>query len=152
VKRFLGFVAILLGAGGVLWYLGFRPSNPLASRAEGLSLSGGTESIRAIVTDLDHSVAQVIRQTTEDGISWPSVGSWSAVNLKDATISANISTSPDELWQTFREEGSRAVVESLANSAEMSVNNVSTQVMNEARYQYCVGVVEQYEKQLSPSN
>jgi len=148
MKRFLGIVVILILVGGVLWYIGYRPTNPLAGQAESLSLEMGSSKVKTIVTDLDHSIAKVIRKTTEEGISWPKVGSWLAVNdFKEASISANVTTSPDELWRTFREEGSRAVMEGLASSAEMSVNNVSTQVMNEARYQYCVGVVEQYEQQ-----
>ena len=142
---------MLVLAGGVLWYVAFQPENPLASKAnmpQVPQVSVDTTMFRSMITNLDHTLAQGIRQAAENGISLPSVGSWQAVNgLSEATISANFRTSPDELWKTFREEGSQAVLGGLAKNAEVTVNNVSTEVMNEARYQYCVGVVNEFERQ-----
>jgi len=147
MRKFLAAVIALIGVGGVLWYVAYRPQFPLASQARLPQVALNTTQLRSIIQDVDQSVANTIRRTAEEGISWPSVGSWSAVNnLSEATISAQLSTTPGELWRTFREEGSQAVLGGLAKNAEVSVNNVSTQVMNEARYQYCLGVVEEFER------
>lgn len=102
--------------------------------------------------NLDREVASIIRQTASDGLQLPQIGEWSAVqNLTQATVSASISTTPEEIWKTFREQGSQAVIGGLAQNAQVSVNDISTDVMNEARYQYCTGVVQEYERQQGQS-
>lgn len=115
------------------------------------NVSVATTPLRDMAQNIDHSLAQTIRRTADEGISFPRVGSWQAVNeVGQATLSAEISTTPEELWQTLRQEGSQSVLQDIAQSAEFSVNDVSTKVMKEARYQYCVGVVDEYERQASP--
>jgi hypothetical protein len=147
MKRWLSFVVMLLAAGAVLWYVQYRPAAPNFSQATTLPVISITQ-FKDIGTNLDHDIAEIIRQTAQNGIQLPQIGQWSAVqNVTQATVSASISTSPEEVWQTFREQGSQAVVSGLAKNAQVSVNDISTDVMNEARYQYCTGVVQEYERQ-----
>jgi len=148
MKRWLSFVVMLLGAGAVLWHVQYRPSSPNFSQATSTLPIVSVSQLKDLGTNLDREVAAVIRQTAENGIQFPQIGGWSAVqDMTQATVSATISTTPEEIWQTFREQGSQAVVSGLAKNAQISVNDISTDVMNEARYQYCTGVVQEYERQ-----
>lgn len=144
----LGFVLIVLG-GAALWVVAFRPQWPQFSLAQNSEVMLSSD-VQSEVTRIDQQLAQKIRDFGEHGIDWQALTSppqvaGSLAKASQATISAQVSTTPEELWRTLREEGSQAVLGTLAKNAEISVNTVSTEVMNEARYQYCVGVVQQYE-------
>ncbi len=142
-------IALLIGAGMALWFSQYRPASPNLSQANEWSNFSLTK-IQNVGSNLDHEVADLIRQTAKEGIKLPQVSNWSVVKeVSQSTVSATISTSPEEVWKTFREQGSQAVIGGLAQNAQVSVNDVSADVMNEARYQYCVGVVDEYERQRS---
>jgi hypothetical protein len=153
VKRYLLIIVVLLLAGAGLWAVAYNPEMPAFSLAQYIPAisTPALPSVKHTVQDFDQNLAEVIRDTAKNGVTLPELSSWSGLNqMAQSTISAQISTSPDELWQTFRQEGSQAVISGMAQNAEISVNNISTEVMNEARYQYCRGVVEEYERQSHP--
>lgn len=142
----IGLLMLLVG-GAILWSRGYQPWNPGTLQAmRGNREEVSVSSARSVLNDIDSQLAQTIRSAADGGWQWQ-VGSEQAVNkLKAATLSAQVTTTPEELWQTFREQGSQAVLHSVAQQAEVSVNGVSVQAVNEARYQYCLGVVETYER------
>ena len=147
MKRWLFFLVLLIGAGLVLWYVKYLPGSPPLSSAS-VSSRFSLAEIKRVGSNFDHEIAEIIRTTAENGIKLPEIGSFQAVKqVSQATVSATISTSPEELWKTFREQGSEAVLSGLTKNAQLSVNDVSTEVMNEARYQFCTGVVAEYERQ-----
>ncbi|MCD8484690.1 hypothetical protein LRY65_04520 [Candidatus Woesebacteria bacterium] len=153
MTKFFAFALILVGLGGAaLWYVAYQLQLPDLTQAQTTapSMSVSTDAIQNEVKRIDQQIAAQIRKVGEEGIDFsmfsqvPQVAS-SFQQASQATLSATVSTTPEELWQTLREEGAQAVMGSLAKNAEVSVNDLSTDIMNEARYQYCVGVVEQYE-------
>ncbi len=145
---------MILVGGAALWYVQFRPGFPDFSQAQTVTAQSDevVSEVRSEVTRIDQQVADQIRRVAEEGIQLPD---WSQVpevastfqSASQATLSATVSTTPEELWQTLRDQGAQAVLGTVAQNAEVSVNNLSTDIMNEARYQYCVGVVQEYERQ-----
>lgn len=103
------------------------------------------DDIKGQVKTVDQHVAKLIKTWSEEGVSF-GISREQVDQAANATLSAQVRTTPGEVWQTFREQGSQAVVQSIAKNAELSVNDVSTKVMDEARYQYCLGVVDTYEQ------
>lgn len=144
----LGFLLISLG-GSALWVIAFQPQLPQFSFAQGSSDSFDSAKIESEVHRIDEQIAAKIRELSENGVNWNSLTdqsiSTSLEKMSQSTVSATVSTTPEQFWKTLREEGSQAVLANLAKNAEVSVNSVSTNMVNEARYQYCTGVVKQYE-------
>ncbi len=145
----LSFVLILVG-GATLWVVAFKPQLPSFSFAQNMSSAEVPTEVRSEVTRLDQQLAEKIREFGDRGINWEAITSPPQVasslqQVSNATLSATVTTTPEELWRTLREQGSQAVLGTLAKNTEVSVNTVSNNIINEARYQYCVGVVEQYE-------
>lgn len=142
--RFLLIVLVVLGAGGALWWVQNTPNLPQPSFAQ-LSVNVPT-NWRAAASLADRTIAQGIRGVAQNGIHFDQI-----VPIEDfrklgqATVSAEVSLTPEELWQTFREQGSQAVLTTVGNKVEYEVNGVSATAVNEARYQYCKGVVDAYE-------
>lgn len=104
-----------------------------------------TPDLSSSLTSIDESLAGQIRTWREDGWQPPEIlgaVSHSVQQAGQSTISATVSTTPEEMWQSFREQGAQAALGQVVESAEVSVNTVSQNVLNEARYQYCLGVVE----------
>jgi hypothetical protein len=129
-----------------VWYIRYAPESPSLSLA---NLQGDKLSFspQKFVKDMDSQIAQTIRSVSDNGIQLSQVGSSQVLNdVKSATISASVTTSPEELWKAVREEGAKSVVTSLASSANVSVNDVSADIVHEARYQYCQGVVDEYQR------
>jgi len=148
MRRFLLVIWLLLIAGGVIWYIKYAPESPSLSLA---NFSGKTPQLdfspQTFVKDMDSQLAETIRNVSQNGISLPQVGSSQVLNdVKSATLSASVSTSPEELWKTLREEGAQSMVSSLASNANVSVNDISADIVHEARYQYCQGVVDEYKR------
>ncbi len=146
MKRLRLLLALLLtiGSGALLWWIQFSPQNPSASLAQFKPVLPGWQET---ISNADQTVAQGIREVAAGRIKLGDilpVTAWQQVS--NATLSAEIVTSPDELWRTWREQGSQAVLQSLGNNVEYKVNDVSAATVNEVRYQYCKGVVEEYEK------
>lgn len=145
-RLFLGGVALLLMGGVLLWFRGYQPWNPASLQAaRGVNEGVTLDSAKQVLQNLDSQLGKTIRSAAEEGVQFPQTGQNTLDSFKQATLSAQVTTTPEELWQTFREQGSQAVLQSVAKQAEVSVNGVSTQAVNEARYQYCLGVVEAYE-------
>lgn len=110
----------------------------------------GAAQAAEYISGLDKSLATQIRQLRESGWQPPEIlGSISSgvEGAAQATLSATVSSSPQEIWDSFRKQGAQAALGQVVESAEVSVNSVSQNVVNEARYQYCLGVVEAREKQ-----
>lgn len=146
MRRFFFVIWLLLIVGGVVWYIKYAPESPTFSLA---NFQGDTLSFspQKFVKDMDSQIADSIRSVSDNGIQLPQVGSSQVLNdVKSATISASVTTSPEELWKAVREEGARSVVSSLASSANVSVNDISADIVHEARYQYCQGVVDEYQR------
>jgi hypothetical protein len=146
MRRFFFVIWLLLIVGGVVWYIRYAPESPSLSLA---NLQGDKLSFspQKFVKDMDSQIAQTIRSVSDNGIQLSQVGSSQVLNdVKSATISASVTTSPEELWKAVREEGAKSVVTSLASSANVSVNDVSADIVHEARYQYCQGVVDEYQR------
>lgn len=113
-------------------------------------MSGNTQAAREYIAKLDTQLADKIKKTAENGISWPKLpGSNVIEQASQASLSATYSTTPEKIWQDINQSGGAGVVQGIANDIELNVNDLSTQVIDEARYQYCLGVVEQYESQQS---
>lgn len=94
----------------------------------------------------DKTVAQGIRNVADGGFDVEQFLPFDDFQrLGEATVSAQVSLTPEEVWRTFREKGSQAVLTSLGDNVEYQVNDISVSAVNEARYQYCKGVVEAYE-------
>lgn len=133
------FIAlVVLGLGAVAVQRGFIAlpgSNPDFSQ-------DATAQAAEVVGDIDQSLASHIRQWREAGWQPPEILGSISSDVQNATLSATVSTTPQEVWQSFREQGAQAALGQVAQSAEFSVNAVSQNVVNEARYQYCLGVVE----------
>ncbi len=146
MRRFLFVIWILLIAGGILWWIRYAPESPTLSFAQ-LRRPEIRFSPQEFVKNMDTQIAESLRNVRENGLQLPEVGSSQVVNdVKNATLSATVSTTPEELWKTLREEGAQSVVSSLAQSANVSVNDLSADIVSEARYQYCLGVVDQHQQ------
>lgn len=146
--RFFFFALVLLGiAGGALWWVSAQPWAPPVLQARQPSVEVNTESVRTQVESVDRTLANIVRDAA-DGKFVASQTLWNngVQQVQSASISAQFETSPKELWQTLREEGAQAVLKDVAQQTAVSVNGVSTEMITEARYQYCVGVVQQYEQ------
>lgn len=150
MRRLFFVIWLLLIVGGVIWYIRYAPESPSLSLAnfQGETLDFTPDfSPQKFVKDMDSQIASTIRSVSENGLQLPQVGGTQVLNdVKSATISASVSTSPEELWKAVREEGAKSVVSSLAQSANVSVNDISADIVHEARYQYCQGVVEEYQR------
>lgn len=149
MKQFLAWIVMILVGGGLLWLASQNPQMPSFLQASS-SPDFSQVNVKETIQRFDHELAQVISDTAENGLTLPEVSYFKLENISQASVSAQVTTSPQELWETLREEGSQAVLKSLGSSAQVSVNNVSTEVMNQARYQYCRGVVDEYELQQGP--
>lgn len=145
----LRYILILLVAMVGLWLFSQKPFDPAWLKAQDWNKINWQEiDLRQSIASIDHQIAEAITKTAQEGIKLPEVNNLPKLDeVGSASISAQISTTPEEFWDTLREEGSQAVLSDLAKNAEVSVNNMSVQMMNEARYQYCQGVVKEYERQ-----
>lgn len=143
----LVLVLLLVGVigGGVVvaWQNGLIPTNLNVPSSQEESLAYASEQISSI----DQSLATQIRQWREKGWQPPEILGSVSSEIDNASVSATITTTPGEVWQSFREQGAQAALGNVARSAEVSVNSVSNNVVNEARYQYCLGVVESYKQE-----
>lgn len=138
------FAFLLLGGG--VWY--WRSTGGTWPPQWPGRLAVSTDSTAGqVLGDIDSALAETIRQVASGSVHLPSLplSNWTE-RLSTATMSATVSTTPAELWQTLRAEGAAAVAQDLAQNAQVQVGNVSLDVVSEARYQYCVGVVDEYEK------
>lgn len=139
----LGLFLLLLVGGGLLWWTKFAPDKPAFSLAQWLPQNNDWRQTAATA---DKAVAQGIRDLSEGKVQLGQLFPLDLTTIGQATLSAEVVVTPEELYRQFREKGSRAVLDSVAENVEWKVNNVSTAAVNEARYQYCKGVVETYEK------
>jgi hypothetical protein len=115
-----------------------------------LSTPSETPAVAESLSSIDQSLAVQIRNFREQGWQPPEIlgsVSESVQQAGQATVSATVTTTPEEVWQSFREQGAQAALGQVVNTAEVSVNSVSQNVLNEARYQYCLGVVEARQSQ-----
>ncbi len=142
ILRFL-MSLILIGAGAAaIWWIQFRPQAPQATQAQVQVPSFEQESIKSVLGQVDTQVAGVIRGFGDGDFSLPKLQVGSAM---ETTISAKFSTTPDQLLKQIREEGAQAALGTVAKNVEMQVGDVSSEFVDQARYQYCKGVVESYE-------
>lgn len=140
----LALFLLLIAGGGLLWWIEFSPNKPSFSLAQYLPTD--TESFKQTAADADQALAQGIRSVAEGEVQLQDIFPFDLTDLSRATLSAEVAVTPEELWRQFRERGSRAVLDSVAENVEWKVNDVSAAAVNEARYQYCKGVVETFEK------
>ena len=141
----LWLLLLLVFSGGLLWWIKFSPVKPEFSWAQ--YLPGSIDSLQQTAADADKVLAQGIRSLAEGEVELRDIFPLDISSFSQATLSAEVAVTPEELWRQFRERGSRAVLDSVAENVEWKVNNVSAATVNEARYQYCKGVVETFEKQ-----
>lgn len=135
---------MLLAVAGVGAYTAFErgliPTVIRVPTSQEESVAFASEHINSI----DKSLASQIRGLRETGWQPPEILGSVSSDIENATLSAAVNTTPGEVWQSFRDQGAQAAIGNVAKSAEVSVNTVSNTVLNEARYQYCLGVVQGY--------
>lgn len=142
--RLLLALLVVVGAGGALWWVQFSPQSPNLSLAQ--FSPQVPDNWRDTLAVADKTVAQGIRNVADSGFDVEQLLPLDDFRrLGEATVSAQVSLTPEEVWRTFREKGSQAVLASLGDNVEYQVNDISVSAANEARYQYCKGVVEAYE-------
>lgn len=142
----IALVIFAAGSVGVAMQQGLIASPMNFTMSQGQSAEQATNYLAGI----DQSLAQQIRDWRENGWQPPEILgsiSQSVEQAGNSTVSATVTTTPQEVWQSFREQGAQAALGQVAGSAEVTVNSVSQNVLNEARYQYCLGVVEAHETQ-----
>lgn len=76
-----------------------------------------------------------------EGIRAAGQGEWSSL-IPKASISANLSTDTHRLSEAYVNGGVAGVSKELLNQAQVGVGGVTTNAWDEARYQYCLGVIE----------
>jgi hypothetical protein len=106
--------------------------------------------ITSSLASIDQNVATQIRTWREDGIETPEIlgaVTQSVQNIGQASISATVSTTPQSFWDSLRQQGAQAALAQVVGDAQISVNAVSQNVVDEARYQYCLGVVQARQSQ-----
>lgn len=106
--------------------------------------------ISSSLASIDQNVATHIRTWREDGIETPEIlgaVTQSVRNMGQASISATVSTTPQSFWDSLRQQGAQAALGQVVGDAQISVNTVSQNVVDEARYQYCLGVVQARQSQ-----
>lgn len=136
----------MLFLGGIaLWWVANQPQRPSWLQAFKKPQNPQIE-VHQLVQQFDHELAEAIKNTAENGVDWPQFSTDQLKNWQQATVSAQVSTTPQELWEMFRQEGSQAVLDTIGQSAQVSVNDISAEMINEARYQYCQGVIEEYQR------
>lgn len=105
---------------------------------------------RETFSNLDGKTAATIRQVAAGQVSWndliPDQVQGFAGDAQKATISAQVSMTPEEIIQIVRTEGTAGLLKRLSEKSTVTVNGLSSSAMEEARYQYCLGVVESHEK------
>lgn len=146
--RFVLF-ALLIAAGVLGVWLVQNSGLPTQVSAQSVSLpqkQAVLESLRGI----DGQLAQQIRSFDTQSFTTFSLPQ-SIADASQATLSATFSTSPTQLWQDIRQNGAQAAVGTVMTQAKIQVGDISADVMNEARYQYCRGVVETYESSVKTS-
>lgn len=84
-----------------------------------------------------------------EGIRAAGQGEWSSLVPK-ASISANLSTDTHRLSEAYVNGGVAGVSKELFNQAQVGVGGVTTNAWDEARYQYCLGVVESRQSKEAP--
>lgn len=125
----------------------FGDGLPITIAAPPVQLPQFSGGFQGIIHSLDEQGAELIRQASQGKMPWQNLNlSEKVTEVSQATVSASVTTTPQELIETWKNEGSQAVLGAVASQAEVSLNGVSTAAVNEARYQYCLGVVKEYEK------
>jgi hypothetical protein len=141
--RFALFAVFLAAGAGAIWWVktqGNDIPNVFASTQQLQNLEVG-DTVRA----LDGQVANMIRTPnfnfSDVAITWPEA----FTQAGNSTISATFATTPAEFWQNLREKGAQEALGTVVSQAQVQAGEVSVDVVNEARYQYCKGVVSAYE-------
>ncbi len=141
--RFVFFLLLLVIGAALLW--GVQVFGGGASNAAAMNLSFSQPDWRSSVQSLDEQVAQMIRspqwRSGSMDFSLPEM----VQSAASTTLSATFSTTPKEFWQSVRERGAQEAVGEVLTQAQLQAGAVSVDVVNEARYQYCKGVVSAYE-------
>lgn len=106
--------------------------------------------ISSSLASIDQNLATQIRAWREDGWETPEIlgaVTQSVQNVGQASISATVSTTPQSFWDSLRQQGAQAALGDVVGSTQVSVNTVSQNILDEARYQYCLGVVQAHDSQ-----
>lgn len=135
--------AFVVVAGVALW----RYYPTLAQAAPGwFSNDPQLPDVSSSLKSLDKSGAQFIRRLAAGEVKpLESISEKVTTSVSDATISATLSTTPERVWQAYQTEGVSGALGELGGTAQVQVGNVSAAAAEEARYQYCLGVVESYQ-------
>lgn len=146
--RFVLFALILAAGAGVIWTVRAAGKDIPAAFAQSLNQTMKMkdfevgDSVRAI----DGQVAGMIR--TPSGLNLNNLNfslPQAVTDATNSTISATFATTPAEFWQNLREKGAQEAVSTVVTQAQLQAGEVSADIVNEARYQYCKGVVTAYE-------
>jgi hypothetical protein len=146
-------MALFVAAGvGVVWWV--RNSGQDIPSVFASSSSLDASQVKESMAQLDGQVANMIRTPSAvnfEGLPfrWPE----SVTQATNSTVSATFSTTPAEFWQNLREKGAQEALGTVVSQAQVQAGEVSADIVNEARYQYCKGVVTAYEsapKKASP--
>lgn len=140
----MAFALLLAVGAGVIWWVrgaGHDIPNIFANTSQLKELE-----VSDTVRELDGQVANMIRTPTSIDLSnldfsFPQMVS----DATNSTISATFATTPAEFWQNLREKGAQEAVSTVLTQAQIQAGDVSVDIVNEARYQYCKGVVTSYE-------
>ncbi len=150
--------AVLICAGGVFLFSqyaagafgqGIALSLPAVTGSAVPNTQDLSGEVQESVRGIDRSLASQIRHWREEGWQAPAILSAVTESVEQAsetTVSATVSTTPGEVWQSFRDQGAQAALGEVLGTTEVSVNAVTQNAVNEARYQYCLGVVDAYER------
>lgn len=146
-------MALFLAAGaGVVWWV--RTSGNDIPNVFAQKPSLDSVQVKESMQELDGQVANMIRTPSAinfEGLPfrWPDA----VTQASNTTMSATFSTTPAEFWQNLREKGAQEALGTVVSQAQVQAGEVSADIVNEARYQYCKGVVTAYEstpKKTSP--
>ena len=140
---FLLIFALLIGGGGAYYLL----NNPGSLQAFTQRISTGqnldwSQAMKAA----DSTVANGIRAAARGEIKLPSALTNPIHTVSSATISASIAITPQELSKLIQEKGAQGALSELTNRIQVSAGDLGANVIDEARYQYCLGVVQSRQK------
>lgn len=143
-RLFFLFLFTLIICGGAAYYLF---NNPGALRAMGLA-QPNLDAIRfpTSLNQVDQTVANTIRAVAKGELKLPTLFSQTISQAANATVSATIAITPQELVKLVQEKGPQQTIEELTQRIQIQAGQISTDAIDTARYQYCLGVIKAHDQ------
>jgi hypothetical protein len=143
-RLFFLFLFTLIIFGGAGYYL-FH--NPQILRAIGLTQPNlSTVNLPTSLEGVDQAVANTIRSAASGNLKMPTIFSNTINQAANATVSATIAITPQELIKLIQEKGAQQTLAELSQRVQIQAGQVSTEAIDTARYQYCLGVVKAHDQ------